>query len=157
MRLYLSTWLFATFLLFNLYSSGLYSVLAFAAYEEAIDTTANLIHAAVNGKATFGTLQDSYYLAAFQSATQENEAFYAIGNNLAHHQVHLFDGAASALGALEKRPQLIVILPRIILAYSRHTYRGTVKFHIGRDSLIADTQAFALAKGSPLVAPFNSL
>lgn len=157
MRLYLATWLFATFLLFNLYSSGLYSFLALSTYEEALDTTSDLIAALLSDTFPVRILQNSHYEADFASATAENTVFYAIKSSLQRHEVHMIDGPLSVLADLEKAPQTVIILPRTILAYSRHAYRGRLKLHIARDNLIPVTEAFGLAKRSPLVAPFNEL
>lgn len=159
-RLLLASWFLFTTLLFNLYSSGLYSFLAFPIYERPIDTIDDLLRAANGDTHTILTYSKSTFLSP--SLTPDTEYYSSIFNSLRQHmlrhQVAMLDNPVGSLAMMESPSRrYIFILPRTILAYSRHLYKGTVQFHLGSENILSDSKGLVLPKRSPLLAPFNSL
>lgn len=153
------TWMLSCIVLSNIYSSVFYSMLTVPEYGRPIDTLVDLAHIASSDshrilmKAHSGFQQRFQYSSAAKDAPLIDRL---IGEHINRTKTTMIRTQFELVKTAEEQERVVVLGGKLLLTSNRFLFARR-PLHIGSEGLGMTYLAVPLAKGSPLLGPFNTM
>ncbi|KAH9401370.1 hypothetical protein TYRP_016754 [Tyrophagus putrescentiae] len=154
------TWMISCVVLSNIYSSVFYSMLTVPEFDRPIDTQADLARIA-SSNSGYQILMKAHsgFQQHFQFASASNDAptlDRLIGLHINQTKAKMIRTQFELVKTAEERERVVVLGGKLLLSSNRFLFARR-PLHIGSEGLGMTYLAVPLAKGSPLLGPFNTI
>lgn len=154
-RILIATWMLASLILANVYSSIVYSILTIPEYNPAIDTVQDLVRAATYDT-HYVTLKDMTFSHAMTMSAKpsDHSIFYILKQHIIRTNGKFMHDIKWFIRLLEGNPKLVIIGLKISSVSRRYLW-ASKDLHVSSEALATVYLSWALRKRSPLLQPFN--
>ncbi len=154
------TWMISCVVLSNIYSSVFYSMLTVPEFGRPIDTQADLARIA-SSNSGYQILMKAHsgFQQRFQFASASSDAptlDRLIGLHINRTKAKMIRTQFELVKTAEERERVVVLGGKLLLTSNRFLFARR-PLHIGSEGLGMTYLAVPLAKGSPLLGPFNTM
>lgn len=153
-RILYGVYLFACFILSNVYSSLFYSVITVPTLGKPIDTLADLISATSTDSVRLAFKDNAIFKTAIYTSSPKNFIYHHLLQHCLRRAPIMFTNQREIIPLVESSQRVVLIAQKIKL-YSRRYLEAKVPLHISSESIKNIFIGWAVGRKSPLKEPFD--